>query len=487
MEDLANKIFALLGDKDGFQLAQTRFVNHRQEIIQFRNGMPYNSSRQRQDGVGIRVRVNHAWGFAATDDVSSSGVLAAAEMAYKTAKASASVSRKEPVKLVEEPIYQDKYHVRIDKDPFKMDFAEKADLVKEANQRTMEGSEYIRMAQTMFRSRDQLVRFYSSDGNNIEQRIMFTGAIINGVAVAPGDTQTRTLQNFKTRGWETIEEFDMLETAERVKKEATELVTVAEKCPQNIKKTLILEPYQLGLTIHESCGHPAELDRVLGYEADFAGTSWLTPDKLNNLQYGNEMVNITQDPSMPDVLGHFKYDDEGVQARPVSVIKEGKFVGYESDREHAAILGLERSSGNSRAENYNHVPIIRMNNLYLETPKAGNDNTFKNVDEMIEDTKDGIYALNWKSHSIDDKRLNFQFNTQIGYKIENGEIGGILKDVTYQAITPEFWGATSGLTLESEIYGLPYCGKGSPAMQVGIVSHGGPWGRFENVNMGISS
>ena len=244
---------------------------------------------------------------------------------------------------------------------------------------------------------------------------------------------------------------------------------------------MILEPYQLGLTIHESCGHPAELDRVLGYEADFAGTSWLTPEKLNKLQYGNEKINITQDPSMPDVLGHFMYDDEGFQAKAVPVIKEGKFVGYETDREHASLIGLERSSGNSKADEFFNVPIIRMNNLYLESDPNGYDN----VEDMISDTKDGIYGLNWKSHSIDDKRLNFQFATQIGYRIENGEITKPLKNVTYQAITPEFWGACSGLTKNREIYGMPDCGKGSPAMQVGYVSHGGPWGRFENVMMGI--
>ncbi len=486
MEDLANKVFDLLADRPEFTLAQVRFVTHHEEMISFRNGQPFNSGRQRVSGVGIRIRSNNAWGFAATDDLSTGGILKAAEAAWKTARASTRVPRPKKVDLVPEDVYEDKYHVRIDKDPLKMDFEEKAELILETNKRTMEGSPYVKMAQTFYRCRDQLVHFYSSDGNKIEQRIMFTGIFINGVAVAPPHSQTRILQNFMTRGWETVTMFEPLEKAEQVKKEVTELVTTAENCPKNYKGTLILEPYQLGLTIHESCGHPSELDRVLGYEADFAGTSWLTPDKLNSLKYGNEMVNITQDPSMPDVLGHFKYDDEGVKARPVPIIKEGIFVGYESDREHAALLGLPRSSGNSRAENYNHVPIIRMNNLYLEAPKPGSDGAYKNIEEMIEDTKDGIYALNWKSHSIDDKRLNFQFNTQIGYRIENGEITKTLRDVTYQAITPEFWGAVSGLTLKTEIYGLPYCGKGSPVMQVGIVSHGGPWGRFENVNMGIT-
>ena len=376
--------------------------------------------------------------------------------------------------------------MRIDKDPFEMDFEDKAELVQDANKRTLDG-DLVKMALTFYRCRDQQVNFYSSDGNNIEQRIMFTGASVQGVAIAAGANQSRNIQNFKTRGWEAIEEFDLLATAEKANTELTQLVTEAETCPKNIKGTLILEPYQLGLTIHESCGHPTELDRALGYEADFAGTSWMTPDRLDKLKYGNEMINITQAPTMPDVLGHFKYDDEGVQARSVPIIKNGIFIGYQSDREHAALLGIKRSSGNSRAENFANVPIIRMNNLYLEAPRDNADGSYKNVEEMIEDTQDGIYGINWKSHSIDDKRLNFQFNTQIGYRIKNGEIAGILKDVTYQAITPEFWGSTSGLTRTTEIYGLPYCGKGSPSMQVGIVSHGGPWGRFEDISMGIST
>jgi TldD protein len=362
-----------------------------------------------------------------------------------------------------------------------MDFSEKADLVKEANSRITHASNTIKFYQTYYRCREQKINFYSSDGNNIEQLLMFTGAQNLAVASSQGDTQQRTLENFMSRGWEAIETFDILSTAEQVAKDVVTLVTKAEKCPSG-KRTLILEPFQLGLTIHESCGHPAELDRVLGYEADFAGTSWLTPEKLNKLKYGNQKINITQDPSMQDVLGHFKYDDEGVKSRSVPVIKEGIFVGYESDREHAALLGLDRSSGNSKADEFYNVPIIRMNNLYLESDPNG----FNAIEELIEDTRDGIYGLSWKSHSIDDKRLNFQFATQIGFRIENGEISKPLKNVTYQAITPEFWGACSGLTKNSKIFGLPYCGKGSPSMQTGYVSHGGPWGRFENVMIGVA-
>lgn len=482
MEDLASLVFHKLGDRPGFQLAQLRFVEMREENLAYRNGMPYNCFTIKEKGVGIRLRVNHAWGFAATDQLDKNSVLDTAEIAWKVAKASAMVRREEPIELAPEPIYKDKYSIPIDKDPFDIDLEDKLELIKDANTAIMESSDFIKMAESRLRFRDQTIKFYSSEGDNIEQRLMFSGAQLYAVAVEGADTQTRNLQDYQSKGWEFIEEYDPINKGKQVGNEATVLVTEAETAPSG-KSTLILEPYQLGLTIHESCGHPAELDRVLGYEADFAGTSWLTLDKLNELRYGNEMINITQDPSMPGVLGHFKYDDEGVKSRAVPIIKNGKFVGYETDREHAAIIGMKRSSGNSKADRFTHVPIIRMNNLYLEADPDG----YKNVEEMIADTKDGVYGLNWKSHSIDDKRLNFQFATQIGYKIEDGEITKPLKNLTYQAITPEFWGATSGLTRNSKIYGLPFCGKGSPGMQVGYVSHGGPWGRFEDIsiNMGF--
>ncbi len=481
MEEIVEKVFDLLSNRFGYQLVQLRFVDHKEEIIQYRNGLPYNCGFNENKGVGIRIRMNDAWGFAATDDLSNEGILDAAELSWRTAKASSRVSRKNKIKLSEEKVYDDKFTVKIDKDPFDMNYEEKASIIEETNLAT--SGDYVKMTLASYRSRDQNINLYTSDGNRIEQRIMYTGVSVMGVAVNAGEIQSRNLQNFKNRGWEAVEEFNPLATAIKVRKELSDLVTIAERCPVNLCGSLILEPYMLGLTIHESTGHPTELDRVLGYEADFAGTSWMTPDKIGT-QYGNELVNITQDPSMHDVLGSFKYDDEGVKARPVSIIKNGIFTGYQSDREHASILG-EKSSGNSRAENFGNVPIIRMNNMYLETPDQGSDGSFKNIEELIEDTKNGIYALNWKSHSIDDKRLNFQFNTQIGYRIIDGEIKAMLKDVTYQGISPEFWGSTSGLTRESQIYGLPYCGKGSPTMQVGIVSHGGPWTRFEDVRMGI--
>lgn len=482
MEDIAQKIFSRISDKDGFQLAQVRFVDIRTENINYRMGMPFNSGRSFNEGVAIRVRANNAWGFAATNDLENTSILNAAEMAFRVAKSSSTVPRKNKVELAEEPVYKDKYSVRIDKDPFNMDFEEKAKILEEANKRTFVDESSIRDANVSYRARDINQKLYSSDGNNIEQRILMIGANINAIAVGPEGPQTRNIDMNETGGWEKVEKFDFYTQAETVRKESVELAMKAEKCPTGYKGTLILDPWQVGLQIHESTGHPTELDRVLGYEADFAGTSWMTTDKLG-MKYGNELVNLTQDPTIPGILGHLKYDDEMVMARPVPIVKEGIFVGYQTDREHATLIGDERSSGNSRADSYNDVPIIRMNSLNLE-PAKGNDG-YKNIDEMIEDTKDGIYGIRYKSHSIDDKRLNFQFSTQIGYRIENGEITKTLKNISYQGITPEFWNSVSGLTREYALYGHPNCGKGAPNMQTGYVTHGGPWTRFEDVSVGI--
>ena len=482
MEDNADLAFGSISEKDGFQLAQMRFVKIRNENINYRMGLPFQSNRSFSQGVAIRVRAKNAWGFAATNLLDKESILNTAKNAYKIAMASANVPRKQKVELAEEPIYKDEYSVEIKKDPFKMDFEDKAELIQEANKRSI--GEIVKDATASYNARDLNIHFLSSDGSNIKQRLLMIGASIGAVAVGPEGPQNRNMDMNQTGGWELVENFDFMTQAEVVKKESMELATTAEKCPKDYKGTLILDPWQLGLQIHESCGHPTELDRVLGYEADFAGTSWMTTDKLGTLQYGNELVNITQDATIPGILGHIKYDDEGVLARRVPIVREGIFVGYQTDREHASLIGQDRSTGNSRADSYNDVPIIRMNSMNLDAPTG--DEGFKNIDELIEDTKDGIYGIRYKSHSIDDKRLNFQFSTQIGYKIEKGEIVKTLKNISYQGITPEFWGSVTGLTREYELYGHPNCGKGAPNMQTGYVTHGGPWTRFENVHMGIA-
>ncbi|MHB8946293.1 MAG: TldD/PmbA family protein, partial [Bacillota bacterium] len=250
-----------------------------------------------------------------------------------------------------------------------------------------------------------------------------------------------------------------------------------KQCPSGTTD-LILEGSQLGLQIHESCGHPIELDRVFGTEASYAGTSFLTPEKLGNFRYGSDKVNIVADATIPGGLGSFKYDDEGVPGQRTVIMDHGLFKNYLTSRESAADLG-QVSNGTMRADGWNRLPIIRMTNINLEP----GDWT---LDELIKDTKDGIYMATNKSWSIDDKRLNFQFGTEVAWEIKDGALGAMLKNPTYTGITPQFWGSLDAVGGKQEwhLWGLPNCGKGEPP-QTAHVGHGAAPSRFRNVRVGV--
>jgi TldD protein len=256
----------------------------------------------------------------------------------------------------------------------------------------------------------------------------------------------------------------------------------AEKCPQG-RKDIILGGSQLGLQIHESIGHPIELDRVLGQEANFAGMSFLTLDKLNNLQYGSEIVNAVADARLEHGpgLGTFGYDDEGVPARCIDVIKDGQFRGYLSSRETAAEIGLERSGGTMRSESWNHLPMIRMTNVSLSPGEW-------KLDDLIADTDDGIYLETNRSWSIDDKRYNFQFGTEIAWEVKGGKLGRMIKNPSYSGITTEFWNSCDAICNRSHwtLWGTPNCGKGQPMQTMGT-GHGAAPARFRNVQVGVAN
>lgn len=323
----------------------------------------------------------------------------------------------------------------------------------------------------------------SSEGADIYQERIETGAGLEARAVAPdgSDTQLRSYPashggNMATRGWEFVEEMQLVENAERIAEEAAALLD-APHCPSG-EFDIILEGSQLALQIHESCGHPIELDRVLGTEASLAGTSFLTLDKWNNFQYGSEHVNIVADATIPGGLGSFAYDDEGVPGQRVEIVKEGQFVGYLTSRETALALG-QKSNGAMRADGPHHIPLIRMTNINLEPGDWS-------LEEMIADTQDGFYLLTNTSWSIDDKRLNFQFGTQMAYEIKNGSLGRLYKNATYTGLTPEFWRRCDavGNKEEWQMWGIPNCGKGEP-MQTAHVGHGASCARFRKIRLGV--
>ncbi|MHA2369347.1 MAG: TldD/PmbA family protein, partial [Candidatus Hodarchaeales archaeon] len=354
------------------------------------------------------------------------------------------------------------------------------DILRNADEIIRESGDQIRVSRTFIDAFRIRAFLGNTEGSRINQEQTFVGVAVQATAIGT-DVQTRFSGNYLMRGFEYANsEFNFEEEAERVGKEALLLINEAKKCPEE-KTSLILGPHQLGLTIHESTGHPTELDRVMGFEADFAGTSFLTTDKFgSNYRYGSDIVNLVCDPTLKYGLGSIRYDDEGVQTKRFHIVENGIFKNYMTDRELAYELGYQHSFGNARMANYNRLPIIRMGNLHLEPDPEGP----KDIDELIAETPNGVYADFNKSWSIDDKRVNFQFGTEMGWRIKNGEKADLLKNVNFNAMTPEFWASCDRITKTAQFVAnsAPNCGKGKP-MQSMWVSHGGGWARFQNTSV----
>ncbi len=434
----------------------------------------------RTKGFGIRVLANGSWGFAASVDVTNNGIMKVARKAVDIARASAKVNKK-PVQLNEAEKKKAKYSTPLKKDPFKAPLEEKMDILMLAERIIADQSSSIKVSCSFFRAMREEKLFMSTEGAEIHQRIIWCGGGLMGVAIKNGEVQRRSYPssfrgNFSTSGFEFFESLDLINEAEKTGQEAMQLLD-AEKCPST-KKNLIIAGDQLALQVHESCGHPTELDRALGMEADYAGTSFLTPDKLGSFKYGSEKVNIVADATEPGGLGTFGYDDEGTPAKKIYLIKKGAFVGYQSSRETASLLGLEESSGGMRADSPLKLPLIRMTNINL---LAGD----WKAAEIVEDTQDGILMETNRSWSIDDRRVNFQFGTEIGWKIKNGSKESIVKNPTYTGATPQFWGSCDAVSKDDwRMWGTPNCGKGVPG-QVMYVGHGCGTARFKNVQVGL--
>ncbi len=482
MRDLTEKALETCS-KEGASYADIRIVTMNDEDIAIKRGNIEALNLRTIKGFGIRTIANGGLGFAGSYLVTREEIERVAKLAVRIGKASGS-TRKKPIEFVEEKAVEDDYKTALKKDPFDIPTEEKIELLMEADKRLREyNPEVIKMTTADYRGHREDKIFASTEGAYITQQITFCGGGISCTAVVPGSPpQRRSFPgsfrgNFSTMGYEYFESLKLLENTDQTAKEAIAL-TEAKSCPTE-RTALLIDGHQLMLQIHESCGHPTELDRVLGTEAAFAGTSFMTPDLLGNLKYGSEHVNIVSDCTNPGGLGSYGYDDEGVSARRVDLVKDGLFVGYQSSRETAALLGLEKSSAGMRADNPQKLPLIRMTNINLEPGDWTRD-------EVIADTKKGILMSTNKSWSIDDKRLNFQFGTEIAWEIVNGEIGDIIKNPTYTAITPEFWGAMDAHSKDDwEILGTGNCGKGQPG-QVMYVGHGCGTARFNDVRIGIT-
>jgi len=459
--------------------ADLRFVQTEEENIEVENGIlsSYNVSTNR--GVGIRVLADGAWGFAASNHLDKISLQETAAKALDIARASA-LTKKEDIRLAYEDKHIDTYITPIVKNPFQISPSEKIDLLVRSTKTMLKDKVKKSEGSLDFYMTHKI--FISSEGSEIEQTIFESGGGIAAYAIGEGDFQKRSYPSsfggdYATRGYEFIEEMNLLENAERVTEEANQLLA-APPVSEGIRD-LVLGGSQLALQVHESCGHPVELDRVLGKEISFAGGSFLTLDKLNHFTYGSPEVTIVADATIPGGLGTFGYDDEGVPASKSFLVNKGKFVGYLTSREDAFKLGL-KSNGAARAENWNRIPLVRMTNINL---LPGN----LELDKLIGDIKEGLYLDDNKSWSIDDKRINFQFGTEIAREIKNGKLGKIYKNAVYQGITPEFWKSCDGISSEKywHIWGVPNCGKGQPE-QAMHVAHGTSPARFRKVKVGAS-
>ena len=322
--------------------------------------------------------------------------------------------------------------------------------------------------------------FVSSQGHRISQHLVECGGGLDATAVGETETQRRSYPQafgqYQTGGYEVIRRFDLPGHAERVASEAVALLSAPE-CPE-ATTDLVLESSQLALQIHESVGHAIELDRILGWEAAFAGTSFLELPRLGSLAYGSALMNITADATLPGALGTFGYDDEGTPAQRVDIVKEGRWVGVLSGRDSAALAGLP-PGGMVRGDGYNRLPMVRMTNVGLLPGESS-------LDEIIAATDEGVLMATNRSWSIDDKRLNFQFGCEIAWEIRNGRLGRMLKNPTYTGITPQFWGSLDMLAGGAEWihWGVPNCGKGQP-LQTARTGHSAAPGRFRNVRVGV--
>ncbi|MGQ9608628.1 MAG: TldD/PmbA family protein [bacterium] len=462
----------------GANYVDIRIIHNQYEYVSAKNEKISEIIRSEDEGFGIRVIANGAWGFASSGLVTKSEIERISAMAVEIAKAS-SILKKSDVKLAPESAYVDKWQTPYLEDPFKVSLESKIGLLLKINTELMKVKD-IKVANSQMRFIREKQFFASTEGSYIEQELLRSAVGYKATAVGEGDMQVRSYPDSHgwhsmSKGYEFVRELPLVENAQRTAEEASALLR-APKCPE-MKTDLILSGSQLSLQIHESIGHPTELDRVLGTEANYAGTSFVTIDKLGKFQYGSPIVNVVADSTIPFGLATIGYDDEGVKAQRWHLIENGIFVGYLTSRETAPVIGEQRSRGAMRADGWQNIPLIRMTNISLMPGEWS-------LDDLIADTKDGIYMDTNRSWSIDQKRLNFQFGTEIAWEIRNGKKTRILKNPVYQGITPEFWNSCDAICNLDHfvLWGVTNCGKGQPG-QTAEMSHGAAPARFRNVQV----
>ena len=462
----------------GASYADARALTRRAQRVATKNGRVDALTDLESEGIGVRVLVRGAWGFACDRRLSEDGAGEAARRACAFAAAAPGAHDRA---LAPVDPFVGEYRTRIEVDPFLVPLADKIALCLRAEE-AMEHPE-VKIRQAVVRAQRERKIFVSSEGTVVEQELVECGSGIDATATDETGYQIRSYPSghggsSAQAGWEYVLGLRLEEEAPRVADQAAALLR-AHPCP-SLTTTVVIDAEQMQLQVHESVGHPTELDRVYGTEAAYAGTSFLKPGDLGRLRYGSEHMNITADPTSPGGLGSFGFDDEGVRAARQPVVAEGVLRGFLSSRETAAKIG-HGAGGSMRADGWSRMPLVRMTNLHLE-PGEGS------FDELLDGVAEGVYLETNKSWSIDDKRLNFQFGTQIGWEIRNGKLGPMVRDATYTGTTPQFWASLDRVAGRDEwqMQGLTNCGKGQPG-QHAHVSHGAAPARFRNVQVGVKA
>jgi TldD protein len=462
----------------GARYADARVMVRRYEGMSARNGEIEDLTRSDEAGLGVRALAGSSWGFSAAPDLTETAARAAGAHATAIAVASALVPGPR-ADLLPVEVRTGSWANACEIDPMSVPLSEKGDLLVGVTATMREHGADIALAHyEIWDTRKWLV---SSEGHRIDQHLRECGAGMNSTAIGESETQRRSFPGIRgqygTSGWELVHQMDLPGNAARIAEESRALLS-APPCPAG-ETTLVLGSEQMALQIHESVGHAVELDRILGWEAAFAGTSWLDLSRLGSLRFGSELMTITADPTLPGALGSFGYDDEGTPAAPRDIVRDGVWTGVLAGRDSATVAGVPYA-GAVRADGYARIPMVRMTNVGL---LPGDDS----LEDMIAATDDGIFMDTNRSWSIDDRRLNFQFGCEIAWEVKNGTRGRMLRNPTYTGISPTFWGSLDMLGNAGEwvFWGTPNCGKGQPG-QIGHTGHPSVPARFTGVRVGVT-
>lgn len=462
----------------GAGYADARVNRLKREELVLKNGRLDRAEAPEDDGLGVRVLVDGAWGFAAAPGAGRGAARALAQRAVAAARA-LGTARGAPVSLVPGAARgAAEYATPVEIDPFSLSLSDKLDHLQACDAALQGAVEtVVREASLSLRREEQWMA--TSEGGAIHQVLVRCGAGLSTSAAAHGRFERRSYPasfggNYRSAGFEFVRGLDLPAHGARMRDESVALCS-ADPCPAG-KRDLILMGNQLMLQIHESVGHPNELDRVFGHEVDLAGSSFATVEKLGGFRYGSDIVNLVADSTVPGGLDTRGYDDDGVPSGRWHVVRDGIFQGYHTSREWAGAVGDAASRGANRAEGWYNPPIVRITNLSLEPGEW-------ELEQLVADTQDGILCDTVKMWSIDQQRLNFQFTTEIGWEIKGGRRTRMLRNPTYQGKTPEFWRSCDAICDARffELWGVPNCGKGNP-LQVAEMSHGAAPARFRGVN-----